>query len=174
MGRGSSKDGSVPVSGLLPWLCPLSSLEQQEVEGSGVLGVPSPKGRAGGSSLSIQPPSRVGPTQHPQAATPGLEADEHEAHRVLASALSPRRDRAREVLSAASAARPASSSTSILSARPCRVSLVVSFRTSRMNSGGLHKGPGTTAGATPEPAERTPHLTPPGSKTTAPMSTHPS
>lgn len=47
---------SVPVSGLLPWLCPLSSLEQQEVEGSGVLGVPTPKGRAGGSSLSIQPP----------------------------------------------------------------------------------------------------------------------
>lgn len=85
---------------------------------------------------------------------------------MLTSALSPRRDRAREGLSAASAARPASSlHQASSSACPC---WLVNFRTSRMNSGGVHKGPDTRTRATPEPAERTPNPTPLGSKTAAP------
>lgn len=85
---------------------------------------------------------------------------------MLTSALSPRRDRAREGLSAASAARPASSlHQAFSSACPC---WVVNFRTSRMNSGGVHKGPDTRTRATPEPAERMPNPTPLGSKTAAP------
>lgn len=83
----------MPASGLLPWLCPLPSLEQQqEVEGSGVSGDATPrrKKRMCRRQLSFYTafPSRaLGPTHHPQTVTADLEAEEHEAHEMTSPSI---------------------------------------------------------------------------------------
>lgn len=155
-----------PASGLLPWLCPLPPLEQQqEVEGSWVLGDPTPKGKGGAeAALSIQPLDGLWvPPSVPKLILLTLELKS--ITRTIApftqDEQSPRKDSMQPQQPALLLPPPAFSP-----AGPCRA---MNFRTYRMNSGGVaQRGLDTRARAMPEPAERAPNLTPLRSKAAAP------